>query len=87
MIYYIHKRERKELKKMKTIHEILDTITDHAEIESIFICTKGWANDPDGQLVARDVDYNFLDRNMGDRVPDDWCLTYSEDGIEIGFLL
>ena len=71
-----------------TCKDIYNTICEHTDCVSIFICIHDWANKEGGRLVAENVEEDFFLTLLGDNVPKDWCLSTSDDEgwINIGFL-
>lgn len=70
-----------------TCKKIYETICEHTDCVSIFICIHDWANKEGGQLVVNNVEEDVFLTLFGNNVPDDWCISNGSDGwIDIGFL-
>lgn len=69
-----------------TCRDIYNTLCEHTDNVSIYICIHDWANKTGGQLVAENVEEDTFLTLLGDKVPTDWHISNGDGWIDIGFL-
>lgn len=69
-----------------TCRDIYNTLCEHTDDISIYICLHDWANKTGGQLVTDDIEEDAFLTLLGDKVPTDWHISSDGDCIAIGFL-
>ena len=70
-------------------NEIIEFLENHIEDEiCIFICEKAWINNPQGILVADNVQLSYAKFFLRGKTPDDWTLIFDEENgrCKLGFM-